>query len=134
MAILSGFRSDQLITQLIGEADTSSKAAQKAIERLKKIGPKVIPKIIDALAMSDKNHTMVFVDILASQVSDKTLNFYLDGLADGGERVVSGTAWALSSSDNYNVNTLLEFFDNDEVSKPALIEVLKVHHKSLCVN
>jgi len=134
MAILTGFRSDQLISRLVGEADTNSSAAQKAIEGLKKIGPKVIPKIIDALAMSDKSHTMVFVDILASHVSDKTLKFYLDGLADGGERVVSGTAWALSSSDNYNINSLLEFFDDDDVSKPALIEVLKVHKNNLSVS
>ena len=59
MAILGGFRTDQLIGQLVSESDTNSMAAQKTIERLKKIGPKVIPKIIDALAMSDKTHTMV---------------------------------------------------------------------------
>ena len=32
-------------------------------------------------------------------------------------RVVSGTAWALSSSTDYNANGLLEFFDDEEVSK-----------------
>ena len=134
MAILGGFRTDQLIGQLVSESDTNSMAAQKTIERLKKIGPKVIPKIIDALAMSDKTHTMVFVDILASQVSDKTLKYYQEGLADGGDRVVSGTAWALSSSNNYNPNSLLDFLDDPEVSKPALIEVLKVHKKDLSVH
>ena len=134
MAILGGFRSDQLIGQLVSESDTNSMAAQKTIERLKKIGPKVIPKIIDALAMSDKTHTMVFVDILASQVSDKTLKYYQEGLADGGDRVVSGTAWALSSSNNYDPNSLLDFLDDPEVSKPALIEVLKVHKKDLSVH
>ena len=134
MAILGGFRTDQLIGQLVSESDTNSMAAQKTIERLKKIGPKVIPKIIDALAMSDKTHTMVFVDILASQVSDKTLKYYQEGLADGGDRVVSGTAWALSSSNNYNPNSLLDFLDDPEVSKHALIEVLKVHKKDLSVH
>ncbi len=114
MALLGGFRADQLISQLNSEVDTNSRSAQKTIERLKKIGPKVIPRIIDALAMSDKGHTMVFVDILASYVDDKTLKYYLEGLADGGERVVSGTAWALSSSNNFNANALLEFFDDDE--------------------
>ena len=58
--------------------------------------------------LSDKSHTMVFVDILASLVNDKTLDAYREGLADGNERVVSGTAWALSSSTNYNANNLLE--------------------------
>ena len=134
MALLSGFRSDQLIGQLVSETDANSTAAQKVIERLKKIGPKVIPKIIDALAMSDKSHTMVFVDILASHVNNKTLKFFQEGLADGGERVVKGTAWALSSSNNYDANSLLEFFDDPEVSKPALIEILKVHKMNLSVH
>lgn len=134
MAILGGFRADQLIGQLVSEVDTNSPSAQKLTERLKKIGPKVIPRIIDALAMSDKSHTMVFVDILASYVSDKTLKYYKEGLADGGDRVISGTAWALSSSNSYNPNALLEWFDDEEVSKPALIEIIKVHKKEMSVH
>ena len=134
MAILGGFRADQLISQLVGEEDTNSPSAHKLVERLKKIGPKVIPRIIDALAMSDKNHTIVFVDILASYVNDKTLKFYKEGLSDGGERVIKATAWALSSSNNFNANALLDFFDEKEVSKPALIEVLKVHKADLSVH
>jgi len=134
VSLLGGFRSDQLISQLISEPDSTSPAALKLVERLKKLGPKVIPKVIDALAMSDKSHTMAFVDILASQVSDKTLKYYRDGLADGGDRVVKGTAWALSSSHNFNPNALLDFFEDPEVSKPALIGVLGVHKKDLSVH
>lgn len=134
MNLLGGYRADQLISQLISEADPTSPAALKLVERLKKVGPKVIPKAIDALAMSDKSHAMAFVDILASQVTDKTLKFYKEGLADGGERVVKGTAWALSSSHNYNPNALLDFFEDPEVSKPALIEVLSVHKNELSVH
>ena len=134
MAILGGFRADQLISELISETDANSRNALRLTERLKKIGPKVIPKVIDALAMSDKKHQMLFVDILASQVSEKTLKHYKEGLADGGDRVVSGTAWALSSSNSYDANSLLEFFDDPEVSKPALIEILKVHKDSLSMH
>ncbi len=132
--MLAGFRADQLINQLVSEPDINSPTAQKTMDRLKKLGPKVIPKIVDALAMSDKSHTMAFVDILASTVSDKTLPHYKEGLADGAERVISGTAWALSSSNNYDPNALLDFFDDPEVAKGALIEVLKVHKKQLSVH
>jgi serine/threonine-protein kinase len=134
MSLLGGFRADQLISQLTAEPQPDSPAAQRLIAKLKKVGPKVIPKAIDALALSDKTHTMVFVDILASLVSDKTLEAYREGLADGNERVVSGTSWALSSSINYNANSLLDFFDDPEVSKHALIEVLRVHKQDLSVH
>ncbi len=134
MNILGAFRADQLISQLIAEQDPNSPTATKLVQRIKKAGPKVISKVIDALAMSDKTHTVVFVDILSDLVNDKTIGLYKDGLADGNERVVSGTAWALSSSTNYNANSLLDFFEDGEVSKPALIEVLRVHKGDLSVH
>ena len=134
MGFLATFRSDQIIGQLIAEPDPASPAAQKLVDKLKSAGNKVVPKIIDALAMSDKTHTMVLVDILGAMVNDKNLPMYREGLADGNERVVSGTAWALSSSTSYNANGLLEFFEDPEVSKPALIEVLRVHKQDLSVH
>ena len=134
MSFFASFRSDQILGQLIAEPDPSSPAAQKLVEKLKRAGSKAIPKIIDALALSDKTHTMVLVDILGAMVTDKNLILYKEGLADGNERVMSGTAWALSSSTIYNVNGLLDFFEDPEVSKPALIEVLRVHKQDLSVH
>ena len=134
MSFLASFRSDQLVSQLIAEADPASPAAQKLVAKLKNAGNKAVPKIIDALALSDKTHTMVLVDILGAMVNDKNLDMYREGLADGNERVVSGTAWALSSSTDYNPNSLLDFFDDEEVSKAALIEVLRVHKQDLSVH
>ena len=134
MSFLASFRSDQILGQLIAEPDPSSPAAQKLVNKLKTAGNKAIPKIIDALALSDKTHTMVLVDILSAIVNDKNLIMYKEGLADGNERVVSGTAWALSSSTVYNANGLLDFFDDPEVSKAALIEILRVHKGDLSVH
>jgi serine/threonine-protein kinase len=134
MSFLASFRSDQLLTQLVAQEDTSSAPAKKIIAKLKTAGNRAVPKIIDALAMTDKTHTMVLVDILGELVNDKNLDMYREGLADGNERVVSGTAWALSSSTVYNPNSLLDFFDDDEVSKAALIDVLRVHKQDLSVH
>ncbi|RZV37642.1 MAG: serine/threonine protein kinase, partial [Chromatiales bacterium] len=134
MSFLASLRSDQVLSQLIAEPDPASPSAQKLVDKLKKAGSRAVPKIIDALALSDKSHTMVLVDILGALVNDKNLDMYREGLADGNERVVSGTAWALSSSTDYNANRLLEFFDDDEVSKGALIEILRVHKQDLSVH
>ncbi len=134
MSILGGFRADQLVNQLVAEQKPDSPAAKRLINRIKKIGAKVVPKAIDALALSDKSHTMVFVDILSSLVNDKTLPLFKEGLADGNERVVSGTSWALSSSTDYNANNLLDWFADPEVSKAALIEILRVHKQDLSVH
>ena len=87
VGFLATFRSDQWIGQLIAEQDPSSPAAQKTVNKLKSAGSKAVPKIIDALAMSDKTHTMVLVDLLSSMINDKNLLLYKEGLADGNERV-----------------------------------------------
>ena len=134
MGFLASFRSEHLIGQLVAEQDPESPAAQKIVGKLKSAGNKVVPKLIDALALSDKSHTMILVDILGSLVNDKNLQLYKEGLADGNERVVSGTSWALSSSTSYNANGLLDFFDDPEVSKAALIEILRVHKDDLSVH
>ncbi len=134
MSFLASFRSDQILGKLIAEQDPASPTATKMVEKLKSAGSKAVPKIIDALALSDKTHTMVLVDILGTLVNDKNLSLYVEGLADGNERVVSGTAWALSSSTTYNANGLLEFFEDPEVSKAALIEILRVHKDDLSVH
>jgi HEAT repeat protein len=134
MSFLASFRSDQVLAQLIAEQDPASPSAQKLVDKLKKAGSKAVPKIIDGLALSDKSHTMVLVDILGSLINDKNIDMYREGLADGNERVVSGTAWALSSSTDYNANSLLNFFEDEEVSKAALIEVLRVHKQDLSVH
>ncbi len=134
MGFLATFRSDQIIGQLISEPDPQSVAAQKLVDKLKSAGNKAVPKVIDALALSDKTHTMMLVDILGAMVNDKNLVMYKEGLADGNERVVSGTAWALSSSTTFNANGLLEFFEDPEVSKAALIEILRVHKEDLSVH
>ena len=134
MSFLASLRSEQVLSQLIAEPDPTSPNAQKLVDKLKKAGNRAVPKIIDALALSDKTHTMVLVDILGTLVNDKNLHMYREGLADGNERVVSGTAWALSSSTDYNANSLLDFFDDPEVSKGALIEILRVHKQDLSVH
>ena len=51
MSLLGSFRSEQLIQQLVAEKDPTSSGARRLVGKIKKIGPKVIPKAIDALAL-----------------------------------------------------------------------------------
>ncbi len=53
MSFLASFRSDQVLSQLVAEPDPSSPSAQKRVDKLKEAGKRVVPKLIDALALSD---------------------------------------------------------------------------------
>ncbi len=134
MKLFGGFRAENLVSDLVKMPDPSAPGAEKTVNKIKKLGAPAIPAVIDALALSDKTHTMVLVDILSAMANDKTIEQFREGLADGNERVVSGTSWALSSSTDYSPNKLLDFFDDDEVSKGALIDILRVHKDDLSVH
>ncbi|MEJ2602471.1 MAG: HEAT repeat domain-containing protein [Gammaproteobacteria bacterium] len=131
MAFLSGFKTDRLVAEIIGADDTDSPAARKAAEKLKKIGPAAVPRVIDALANSTKQQTVVLVEVLAALAAPKSLKHFVEGLSDGNQRIVAGTAWALSSSRNLNPNELIGLLDDDDVSRPAVIEILKAHRRKL---
>jgi len=133
MNFLTGFQADRLISQISEEGDPTSPGAKKAFEKLAKLGNAAVPKILEALASADKRQTAEYVELLSKMTNDKTLPLITRGLAEADPRTVAGTAWALSSSRNYNVNRLVDLLSEDEYSKSAIIEILTVHKDRLNV-
>ena len=133
MNFLTALQADRLIAQIREEADPTSINAKKAFAKLGKLGNSAIPKILEALATADKRQTVEYVELLNSLITDKTLPLITRGLTDGDPRTVSGTAWALSTNKRYNVNRLVDLLGEDDVSKPAVIEVLTAHKDRLNV-
>src|SRR5215471_5953387 len=131
MSFYSAFQADRLITQIREEADPTSPTAKKAFQKLGKLGNAAVPKILEALSSADKRQTVEYVELLNSLTDDKTLPSIARGLADDDPRIVSGTAWALSTNRRFNINRLVDFLGEDDYSKPALIEVLSAHKDRL---
>jgi eukaryotic-like serine/threonine-protein kinase len=124
MSFFSNLRADRLVTEIRSASDPGNPATQKAVARLKDIGPGAIDVIFAALPDADKTATVAFVDVLSSLVSQKTLPQFVRGLVQGSPRVVSGIAWALTSSRNYPPQMLLEALATPGVSKPTVLEVI----------
>jgi len=124
MSFFTNLRADRLITEIRSSTDASSPATQKAVARLKDVGPGAIESIFAALPDADKTSTVAFVDVLASLVSQKTFPQFVRGLVEGSARVISGIAWALTTSRNYPAHLLLEALATPGVSKSALLEVI----------
>jgi eukaryotic-like serine/threonine-protein kinase len=124
MSFFTNLRADRLVTEIRSSTDPSDTTRQKAIARLKEMGPGAIEAIFAALPDADKGSTMAFVDVLASLVSVKTFPIFVRGLVQGSPRVVSGISWALTSSHSYPPNMLLDALTTPGVSKSALLEVI----------
>ena len=133
MNFLTAYKADRLIEQLMSAEDIYSPAAEKALGKLKKLGGAAIPRITEALAGANKKQTMALVDALSELATTKTLPHFVSGLADGDQRVVSGTAWALSSSKQVDPTAILKLLDEEDVSTGAVLEIVNTHKERLSV-
>ena len=100
-SFFSNFRADRLIAQINSSTNFKGTEAQKAVAKLKDMGPGVIESILAALPDADKQATVALVDVLAALATVKTFPIFVDALVQGSPRVISGVSWALTSSHNY---------------------------------
>src|SRR2546430_4105268 len=63
------FRS--LVTEIRSSNDPTGAATQKAVARLKDVGPSAIESVLAALPDADKGSTMAFVEVLADRKSTR---------------------------------------------------------------
>ena len=124
MSFFTNLRADKLITEIRSSSDPTGSDTQKAIARLKDMGPGAIESIFAVLPDADKGATIAFVDVLSSLVSHKTFPQYIRGLVEGSPRVIAGITWALSTSHNYPAHLLIDALATPGVSKSALLEAI----------
>jgi len=124
MSFFTNLRADRLVTEIRSSNDPTGAATQKAVARLKDVGPGAIEAVLAALPDADKAATMAFVEVLAGLVSQKTFPQFMRGLVEGSARVISGISWALTSSRNYPPHLLLEALAIPGISKPTVLEVI----------
>ncbi|MBB6091414.1 serine/threonine-protein kinase [Povalibacter uvarum] len=124
MSFFSDLKAERLIGEIRALGDPLHPDAQKAFQRLAKIGAGAIPKILDAVSVADKRETASYVEILAQLVDNKTFPILAQGLVDGSPRTIAAVGWALTASTNYNASMLIDLLGREEVSKSAVIEII----------
>ncbi|HET7755662.1 MAG TPA: HEAT repeat domain-containing protein, partial [Steroidobacteraceae bacterium] len=124
MSFFTNLRADRLVTEIRSSNDPHGAATQKAVARLKEVGPGAIESVFAALPDADKGSTMAFVEVLSGLVSQKTFPQFVRGLVEGSPRVISGISWALTSSRNYPAHLLLEALSTPGISKSAVLEII----------
>ncbi|TLY78590.1 MAG: serine/threonine protein kinase [Gammaproteobacteria bacterium] len=133
MSFFTNLRADRLVTEIRSSTDSASPATQKAVARLKELGPGAIEAVFAVLPDADKNATVAFVEVLGALVSQKTFPQFVRGLIEGSPRVISGISWALTSNRNYPPHLLLEALATPGVSKPAVLEVIAAQKSRFAV-
>lgn len=133
MSFFSDLKAERLIAEIRGIGDPLHPESQKAFQKLAKIGPGAIPKILDALAVADKKEAASYVEILTQLVDSKTFPMLVEGLTDGSPRTIAAVSWALTASHNFSPNLLIELLAREDVSKPAVLEIIAAQKQRFSV-
>ena len=131
MSFFTNLRAERLIADIKAAGDADDDAARRSFEKLGKLGPSAIPRIIDALANADKNETAGFVGVLASLLDNKTLPIVVAGMNEGNQRTVAAITWALSSARGYSPQLLLGLLDDKSVPKGPLVGAIAAQKSRL---
>jgi serine/threonine-protein kinase len=124
MSFFSNLRADRLVTEIRSSTNPADPATQKAVAKLKDLGPAAIECVFGALPEADKSSTVAFVEVLTHLASPKTFPLYVRGLVEGSPRVIAGIAWALTSSRNFPPGMLLDALNTPGISKSAILDVI----------
>jgi serine/threonine-protein kinase len=133
MSFLSTMKAERLIADIKATGDPASPNARKALTRLAGMGAGAVEPIIDALASSDKNETLAYVEVLSSLIDTKTFPLIATGLSDTNPRAVAGITWALASSKNYPPGMLLDLLSQEGISKPSVLEIISAQKSRFTV-
>ena len=124
MSFFSDLRAERLIAEIRGIGDPLHPDSQKALQKLVKIGPGAIPKILDTLAVADRKETAVYIDILTQLIDNKSFPILAQGMVEGSPRTIQAIGQALATSRNYSANLLIELLGRNDMPKPVLLEVI----------
>jgi HEAT repeat protein len=127
MKFISAYTAERNIAKLLAEPDTHTPAAQKALEGLQNSGSGAIPIMIDAFASADANQTTSIVKALSSSINNRNFNEAAKGLCHPNDRCATGIVRALSASDNYSCEKLLQILDMEELGMHYLMDVVQAH-------
>jgi HEAT repeat protein/tRNA A-37 threonylcarbamoyl transferase component Bud32 len=133
MSFFTNIRADRFITELKEAKDVAAPSTQKAIVKLRELGPGAIEPVTAALADADKIATVAFIEVLTGLVNQKTFPKFIEAMVTGSPRVVAGVAWALSSSRAFPPTMLLEALSTEGIAKSALLDVITAHRARLSV-
>ncbi len=133
MSFFTNIRADRLITELKEATDVAAPQTQKAIAKLRELGPGAIEPVTAALADADKIATVAYIEVLTGLVNQKTFPKFIEAMVTGSPRVIAGVAWALSSSRAYPPTMLLDALSTEGIAKSALLDVITAHRSRLSV-
>jgi HEAT repeat protein/tRNA A-37 threonylcarbamoyl transferase component Bud32 len=131
MNFLTNLRADRLIAEIKAAGDGNGGDTGRSLEKLSKLGPSAIPRIVDALATADRQETTGFVNVLSSLIDNKALSTVIAALAEANPRTATAIVSALSTARGYSPQLLLPLLDDPKMPRGPIVSVLAAQKSRL---
>ncbi|HQR48695.1 MAG TPA: HEAT repeat domain-containing protein, partial [Steroidobacteraceae bacterium] len=132
MSFFTNLKADRLIADIKAASEGSGVVdATKALDRLGKLGPQAIPRIIDALSAADRQEMDAFIGVLATLIDNKSLGTVVGALTDANQRTAQAIVTALSMGREYNPQLLLPLLDDPKAPRGPIVNVLAAQKSRL---
>lgn len=122
MALFDKFRAKKSLDVLLATVDTSGPEYTQAVLRLKHLGRPALPWLIQALER--KPTPPALMELLTALADNAALPVLVKGLSATNPRIVQGLVTALTQSQRYDPQRLLEMFLDRSVPKAPLVQIL----------
>ncbi|VAX07330.1 Serine/threonine protein kinase PrkC, regulator of stationary phase [hydrothermal vent metagenome] len=132
MALLDSYKANKAISIVLAYNQVSAGELKNAVVKIKNIGESTIPKLISAI--SDSHNNKPLENLLINFLDNQTLPYYIDALADEDKSIVTHIMRLLIKSEKYDPNRLIQLFEDPEIHKNVLVQILSTHKQSLNSN
>ena len=132
MGLLDSYKANKAIANLLAAPSNTSSEAKVAAQRLKEIGPSAIPALINAL--DEAAETEDIERLLHGFLTRSSLQYYLQAWREGDRHIQAAITRVLKSGQQYDAKSLLDLFEDPDIPKTQLGEVLMTHVEKLSAN
>ncbi|MEJ2522708.1 MAG: HEAT repeat domain-containing protein [Gammaproteobacteria bacterium] len=101
--------------------------------RLTRLGGPAVSAVVRALENADATRANALARVLGALLSPRTLHEVVTAMPAVTERGLRSIVWALSHSEDYNPNRLLDYLTEDQLPRGALVEALEAQGERLDV-
>ncbi len=129
MGLLDSYKANKAIAAILGSASPNSPEARQALLKLRQLGPSVVPRLLDAMAVSAPSPAIE--NLLISFVDERSLPHFVSALGSDDPRLVDSVVGVLSNAERLNAAALVPLYEDPDVSKKALTSILLAHRKQL---
>ena len=129
MGMLDGYRVKRSVRLLMSGETVPEPERQEALATLRQFANHAVPMLIEALA--DAQSPARIVDLLLPLLDSTSLPLFLVGLCSPDTRIASRVTEVLCKGSGFDPNQLLDLFQDPEVSKARLAEILSRQKQAL---